>query len=74
MFKISGKEMGLALGMPNCLAQSPLVVGGLLVVTGIGGTAFAFDMAPEIDPGSITSAMTLLAGSALLITGRRWQK
>jgi hypothetical protein len=29
---------------------------------------------PEIDPGSLSSAMTLLVGSALFIMGRRIKK
>jgi hypothetical protein len=29
---------------------------------------------PEIDPGSIGSAMTLLVGSAMLVLGRRSKK
>ena len=50
--------------------------GGLLILTAIGGTALAVDVAvvPELDPGTITSAITLLMGSVLLLTGRRWKK
>jgi hypothetical protein len=29
---------------------------------------------PEIDPGSLSSAITLLTGSALILTGRRLRK
>ncbi len=50
-----------------------LVLGGsFLMFAGLGSSAFAIDIAvPEIDPGFISSAMTLLVGSALVIMGRR---
>jgi hypothetical protein len=49
------------------------VVGAIVVLTSMGSTAIAFPNVgtPEIDPGSLTSAMTLLVGSALYIMGRR---
>jgi hypothetical protein len=51
------------------------ILGGMMMLTAISGTALAIDPpAPEIDPGTITSAMTLLAGSVLLVTGRRFKK
>jgi hypothetical protein len=38
-------------------------------------SSFAFARAvPEIDPGSATSALTLLAGGVLLIKSRWWRK
>ena len=50
--------------------------GGLLVLTAIGRAAFALEPAPgpEIDPGTLSSAMTLLVGSTLLLTSRRKRK
>jgi hypothetical protein len=46
-----------------------------LVLTAMGSTASAFDgVTPEIDPGSLASAVTLLTGSVLLLTGRRHKK
>ena len=48
--------------------------GGLIFLTAISGTALAFDgVTPEMDPGSIMSAVTLLMGSVMLLTGRRWK-
>ena len=45
----------------------------LVILTGLAGTAFAgggLDV-PEIDPGSIASAMTLLSGGMLILADRR---
>src|SRR4051794_14192714 len=49
-------------------------VGLALVLSAVGATAFARGpslAAPEIDPGSIGSALTLLTGGVMLLTGRR---
>jgi hypothetical protein len=46
------------------------VCGGLLVLTAMSGTALAIDTAPVIDPGSISSAIALLTGSMMLLTGK----
>jgi hypothetical protein len=53
---------------------SLLGCGSLLLLTAMGGTAWAVDITPEIDPGSITSAFALLTGSILLLMGRRARK
>ena len=45
--------------------------GTLLTVSALGTNALAVDIVPEIDPGFISSAMTLLIGSSLVIMGRR---
>ena len=47
-------------------------LGLMLVLTALAATATAGGPlpAPEIDPGSMGSALTLLLGGALLITGR----
>jgi hypothetical protein len=48
------------------------VVGGLMVLTAMSGTALAFDgVTPEIDPTSIASAVTLFMGSVMLLTAKR---
>lgn len=45
--------------------------GVMLVLAGAAGTAQAgFQPGPEIDPGSMMSALTLLTGGALLLTSR----
>ena len=65
------KQLGLAM-----LRTGLTFASAMLLVTAFGHTALAVDppSAPEIDPGTISSAMTLLAGSVLLITGRRFKK
>jgi hypothetical protein len=57
-----------------CLAAGAFQVtriacGLTLVWSALGATAFARGT-PEIDPGSASSALTLLIGGALLLKGR----
>jgi hypothetical protein len=58
------------------LRASLMAGGGLLILSALGRAAFALEPAPgpEIDPGTLSSAMTLLVGSALLLTSRRGRK
>lgn len=45
--------------------------GWLLTLTAFSGTAWGFDpVAPEIDPGSAISSLTLLAGGVMLLYDR----
>jgi hypothetical protein len=44
------------------------------VFSAFAGTAWAVDIAPEVDPGSIASAVTLLAGGGLLWADRLLKK
>ncbi len=48
------------------------LAGLLMVLTACAGTAAAVDLpaVPEIDPGSMTSAVTLLVGGLLLLGDR----
>lgn len=46
-------------------------LGFLLAQAGMTGYARADERVPEIDPGSIASALTLLCGGVLMLTGRR---
>lgn len=45
-------------------------VGLALVVAAFSGSAHAAIGVPEIDPGSMVSALTLLTGGVLILTGR----
>jgi hypothetical protein len=66
------KHLGAA-----CLQALPQICGSVFVVAVMANTLHARPkdvIAPEIDPASITSAITLLACGVLLITGRRWKK
>lgn len=42
-----------------------------LVFAGLTGTAFAVDLTPELDPGTMTSALTLISGGLLMLSARR---
>jgi hypothetical protein len=55
------------------LATSLKSCGLLLVLTACAATAFGRDgtNVPEIDPSSASSALTLLIGGLLMLTGRR---
>ena len=45
-------------------------IGVALVVASLASTAYAMQAAPEFDPASATSALTLLTGGLLMIAGR----
>ena len=46
--------------------------GFMLLVTGLAGVAAAVDVqVPELDPGSIGSALTVASGAILVLRGRR---
>lgn len=45
--------------------------GFLLLQAGLTGFAHGNEPVPEIDPGSLSSALTLLCGGVLILTGRR---
>ena len=49
------------------------VLGFLLVTEALKSRVFAAVSVPEIDPGSATSALTLLFGGLLLLVHRRRQ-
>lgn len=48
------------------------IVGMMLLLVGMAGLAIAETvLAPEIDPGSATTALALLSGAVLVIRGRK---
>jgi hypothetical protein len=49
-------------------------LGLALVLAGSASPAFAFNGVPEIDPGSASSALALLAGGMLVLTSRLSRK
>ncbi len=53
-----------------------MALGCALVVAGLSTGAGAFEpvSVPEIDPGSMASALMLLSGGVLILTGRRGRK
>lgn len=59
------------------MRNSVRAFGLLVLVAGIGNVALAGGPvvgAPEIDPGSMASALALLSGGVLILTGRRPRK
>jgi hypothetical protein len=64
------KQFGL-----KAVRSGLLVCGGLVILSALGGSALARTSdAPEIDPNSLSSALTLLAGGVMLLAGRRRRK
>ena len=49
------------------------ILGMALVFAAVSGMALATLGVPEIDPGSVGSALALLTGALLVIRGRRKQ-
>lgn len=59
--------------MKNLMTLARKAFGLALVVAAMSGVALAVDPGdvPEMDPGSVASAMTLLTGGLLWASGRR---
>ncbi len=55
------------------IASARRAVGFGLLFLAMGGAAHA-TVGPEIDPGLLSSGLTLLAGGVLLLSGRRPRK
>ena len=57
----------------SALRAASLAAGFLCVLAGLSGVAAAVPVpsVPEIDAGSMASALTLLSGGLLIIAGRR---
>lgn len=61
----------------TCFARViSVAAGSLCLLAGLSTQALAFDpvVTPELDPGSMTSALMLLSGGLLILTGRRGRK
>ena len=60
--------------MKNSLVRALRVasfgLGLALIVSAVAGSARADFVAPEVDPGSLASALTLLTGGFLTLTAR----
>ena len=57
----------------KCLRWIASGCGLVLVFAALAGTVYAGPNIPEIDPGSMASALSLLLGGLLLLTGgRKW--
>jgi hypothetical protein len=65
--------MLVALGSKS-FAACRQVLGGLMVLTAVASPALAntchMGHVPEIDPGMLTSALTMLVGGALMVADR----
>lgn len=65
------KSIWFGMAMAGTIRVVRKSFGLALVVAACGGTAWGFDpSAPEIDPGSALSALTLLGGGVLLLYDR----
>jgi hypothetical protein len=51
-----------------------VAAGYVCLFAGLSGQALAFEPVPEIDAGSMASALMLLSGGLLILTGRRGRK
>lgn len=49
-------------------------LGLALVLAGMSSSAWAVDIAPELDPGSMMSAIALISGGLMVLTGKRRAK
>ena len=59
----------------GALRAASLAAGFLCVLVGLSGVATAVPLpTPEIDAGSMASALTLLSGGLLILTGSRKSK
>jgi len=58
----------------SALRAASLAAGFLCVLAGLSVQAAADVTVPEIDAGSMASALTLLSGGLLIIAGRRKAK
>ena len=47
------------------------IVGFMLLMIGVGGSAFGIPAVPEISPASAGSALALISGALLVMRGRR---
>ena len=65
--------MKLGLVAKRVLESAYIVVAGLLFCLSLAGTANAA-VVPEVDPGSMASALTLLVGGSLLLAHRLGRK
>lgn len=59
--------------MTSMIRSTIAAFGLMLMVAALSGTALAIDPsnAPELDPGSIGSAVTLATGALVVLRGRR---
>jgi hypothetical protein len=64
----------LELVVNRMLGTGPTVIAGLIFYLSLARTAAAVDIVPEVDPGSMASALTLLAGGGLLLAHRLRRK
>ncbi len=60
----------------SVLRATAAAAGYVCLLAGLSAQAMAFEpiSVPEIDPGSMSSALMLLSGGLLILTGRRARK
>lgn len=50
------------------------VIGAIVMLASVSGVAMAATAVPEIDPASAFTGLTLMAGSLMMLRGRRIKK
>jgi hypothetical protein len=58
----------------SVLSAIAVALSQLCFLAGLSARAWAFEPVPEIDPGSMASALLILSGGVLILTGRRVRK
>lgn len=59
----------------SVLRVTAVAAGYVCLLAGLSAQAWAIEpVVPEIDPGSMASALLLLSGGLLILTGRRGRK
>ena len=63
-------KISLMIASTRALRVASFGLGLALMVSAVAGSARADFSVPEVDPGSMASALTLLTGGVLTLTGR----
>ena len=58
----------------SVLRAIAIAAGSVCLLAGLSAQAWANEPVPEMDPGSMASALLLLSGGLLILTGRRNRK
>jgi hypothetical protein len=76
LFRSFSQMMNATKRVTSVLRVLAVAAGHVCLLAGLSAQAGAFEpvSVPEIDPGSMASALMLLSGGLLILTGRRGRK